>query len=79
MKPASYSLRGRLTLAMLLIFALGLGASALFTHVEVFGTIKEVRKRTLQGQASELLDAGLRIAPDGSVTRPKICPRVSCE
>ena len=66
MRPATFSLRGRLTIAMLLIFVLGLIASALFTYFEVYGTIKELRKRSLQGQAQELLDRGLSLAPDGS-------------
>lgn len=68
MRPATFSLRGRLTIAMLLIFILGLGASALFTYVEVYGTIKTIRKRSLQGQAREFLEEGLSLAADGSMT-----------
>lgn len=63
----AHSLRWRLTSVLLLIFVLGLGASALFSYVEAYGTLKELHKRTLQGQASELL-ARLRVTADGHVT-----------
>lgn len=68
MRPPTFSLRGRLTIAMLLIFVLGLGASALFTHIEVYGTIKALRLRSLQGQAHDLLEQGQSTAADGSIT-----------
>ncbi len=68
MRPATFSLRGRLTIAMLLIFVLGLGTSALFTNVEIYGTIKALRRRSLQGQAHEFLEQGLSVAADGSMT-----------
>ncbi|KUM26824.1 hypothetical protein AU467_18905 [Mesorhizobium loti] len=71
MRPATFSLRGRLTIAMLLIFVLGVGTSALFTYVEVYGTIKTLRKRSLQGQAHEFLEQGLSVAADGSM---KVAP-----
>lgn len=71
MRPATFSLRGRLTIAMLLIFVLGVGTSALFTYVEVYGTIKTLRKRSLQGQASQFLEQGLSVAADGSI---KVAP-----
>jgi two-component system, OmpR family, sensor histidine kinase TctE len=61
-----HSLRWRLMAAMLIVFGLGLGASALFSYGEAYGTLKELRKRTLQGQARELL-AALRFKGDGSV------------
>jgi two-component system, OmpR family, sensor histidine kinase TctE len=61
-----HSLRWRLTVAMLLVFALGFGASAIFSYGEAYGTAKELRKRTLQGQARELLTA-LRFTGDGGV------------
>jgi signal transduction histidine kinase len=65
------SLRWRLTVALLLVFGLGLGVSAIFSYGEAYGTLKELRKRTLQGQARELL-AGLRFKADGGaeVTLP---------
>jgi two-component system sensor histidine kinase QseC len=52
--------------AMLVVLGLGLGASALFSYGEAYGTLKELRKRTLQGQARELL-AALRFRGDGGV------------
>ena len=60
------SLRWRLMVAMLIVFGLGLGASAIFSYGEAYGTLKELRKRTLQGQAQELL-AALRFRGDGGV------------
>ena len=51
-----YSLRWRLMAAMLIVLGLGLGASALFSYGETYGTLKELRKRTLQDQARELLE-----------------------
>ena len=60
------SLRWRLMAAMLIVLGLGLGASAIFSHIEAYSTLKELRKRTLQDQAQELLSA-LRIGSDGSV------------
>ena len=60
------SLRWRLMAAMLIVFGLGLGASAIFSYGETYGTLKELRKRTLQGQARELL-AALRFRGDGGV------------
>ncbi len=66
------SLRWRLMAAMLIVFGLGLGASALFSYGEAYGTLKELRKRTLQGQARELV-AALRFKGDGveAVLPPK--------
>ena len=58
------SLRWRLMAAMLIVFGLGLGASAIFSYGEAYGTLKDLRKRTLQGQAQELL-AALRFRGDG--------------
>ena len=60
------SLRWRLMAAMLIVFGLGLGASAIFSHIEAYNTLKELRKRTLQDQARELLSA-LRFGSNGSV------------
>jgi two-component system, OmpR family, sensor histidine kinase TctE len=58
------SLRWRLMVAMLIVFGLGFGASAIFSYGEAYGTAKELRKRTLQGQALELV-AALRFTVDG--------------
>ena len=61
-----HSLRWRLMVALLVVFALGFGVSAIFSYGEAYGTLKELRKRTLQGQAGELL-AALRFRTDGTV------------
>ncbi len=58
------SLRWRLMVALLLVFGLGFGVSAIFSYGEAYGTLKELRKRTLQGQAQELL-AALQFRTDG--------------
>jgi two-component system sensor histidine kinase TctE len=60
------SLRWRLMVALLLVFGLGFGVTAIFSYGEAYGTLKELRKRTLQGQAQELL-AALRFLADGGV------------
>src|SRR5262249_38433871 len=52
--------------ALLLVFALGFGVSAIFSYGEAYGTLKELSKRTLEGQARELL-AALRFRSDGGV------------
>src|SRR5262245_35261821 len=52
--------------ALLLVFGLGFGVSAIFSYGEAYGTLKELRKRTLQGQAQELL-AALRFRADDGV------------
>jgi two-component system sensor histidine kinase TctE len=59
------SLRWRLMVALLLVFGLGFGVSAIFSYGETYGTLKELRKRTIQGQAQEVL-AALRFAADGT-------------
>src|SRR5262249_1386467 len=63
---ASHSLRWRLMVALLLVFALGFGVSAIFSYGEAYGMLKELSKRTLEGQARELLSA-LRFRSDGGV------------
>jgi hypothetical protein len=59
-----FSLRGRLISAMLLVFTLGLGASAALYYLEVRADRQDLRERTLEEQASDLL-AGLRFGKDG--------------
>jgi two-component system, OmpR family, sensor histidine kinase TctE len=51
------SLRWRLTLAMLLVFVLGLGAAAIFSIWEVSRAEERAHERSLQNQARELLAA----------------------
>jgi two-component system, OmpR family, sensor histidine kinase TctE len=60
-----HSLRWRLMVALLLVFGAGFAVSAIFSYGEAFGTLKELRKRTIQGQAEELL-AALRFTADGA-------------
>ena len=71
-----HSLRWRLMVALLLVFALGSGVSAIFSYGEAYGTLKELSKRTLEGQARELV-AGLRFRPDGGSGRLPITTRRS--
>src|SRR6478672_5926265 len=52
--------------ALLVVFGLGFGVSAIFSYGEAYSTLKELRKRTLQGQAQELL-AALRFRVDAGV------------
>jgi two-component system sensor histidine kinase TctE len=59
-----FSLRGRLISSMLLVFTLGLGASAALYYLEVRADRQDLRERTLEEQASDLL-AGLRFGKDG--------------
>ena len=66
-----FSLRGRLTVSMLLVFALGLGAAATLFYVEVGSARADLRDRTLRSQARDLL-ASLHAGPDGH-----LAPRLS--
>jgi two-component system sensor histidine kinase TctE len=59
-----FSLRGRLTSSMLLVFTLGLAASAALYYLEVRADQQDLRERTLAEQASDLLE-GLRFGNDG--------------
>ncbi len=59
-----FSLRGRLISSMLLVFTLGLGASAALYYLEVRADRRDLRERTLEEQASDLL-AGLHFGEDG--------------
>ena len=66
-----FSLRGRLTVSMLLVFALGLAAAATLFYVEVGSARADLRDRTLRSQARDLL-ASLHAEPDG-----RLAPRLS--
>ena len=66
-----FSLRGRLTVSMLLVFALGLAAAATLFYVEVGSARADLRDRTLRSQARDLL-ASLHAGPDG-----RLAPRLS--
>jgi two-component system, OmpR family, sensor histidine kinase TctE len=53
----THSLRLRLLGAMLVVFALGLGAALLSYRTEVYDITSDLRTRTLENQARELLEA----------------------
>ena len=59
-----FSLRGRLISSMILVFTLGLAASAALYYLEVRSDRQDLRDRTLEEQANDLL-AGLRFGKDG--------------
>ena len=62
----AHSLRLRLLGAMVAVFVLGLGASLLAYRTEVHSITSDLRTRTLENQARELLDA-LRVGDKGSL------------
>jgi two-component system, OmpR family, sensor histidine kinase TctE len=62
----SHSLRVRLLYAMLAVFTLGLAASLTSYRYQVSNIVKDVRGRTLEAQARELL-AALHVGPDGGI------------
>lgn len=59
-----HSLRLRLLAAMLAVFVLGFGASLLAYRSEVYKITRDLRERTLENQAHELLD-GMHASGDG--------------
>jgi two-component system sensor histidine kinase TctE len=59
-------LKWRLTLSLLLVFALGIGTSILISSNEAYLMADGIQQRTLQGQAAELL-SGLSVSSDGIV------------
>jgi signal transduction histidine kinase len=62
----AHSLRLRLLGAMVAVFALGLGAALLSYRTEVYDITSDLRTRTLENQARELLDA-LRVGAGGTL------------
>jgi two-component system sensor histidine kinase QseC len=62
----THSLRVRLLGGMLAVFALGLAASLASYRYQVNNIVKDVRGRTLEAQARELL-AALHVGPDGRI------------
>ncbi|HEU5442803.1 MAG TPA: histidine kinase dimerization/phospho-acceptor domain-containing protein, partial [Steroidobacteraceae bacterium] len=62
----AHSLRLRLLGSMLAVFVLGFGASLLAYRAEVHKITHDLRERTLENQAYELLD-GMRAGEDGSL------------
>ncbi|HEX8375862.1 MAG TPA: hypothetical protein VF606_11870, partial [Geminicoccaceae bacterium] len=61
-----HGIRRRLTLSLLLVFVLGLGAVAAFSHVEMRWAEERLRQRALETHAREFL-AGLSVSGDGRV------------
>ena len=61
-----HSLRLRLLGAMVAVFALGVGAAILSYRTEVYNITRDLRTRTLENQARELLQA-VRVGEDGSL------------
>jgi len=61
-----FSLRGRLLVAMTLIFALGVFAALVSYRLEVHGAVRDIHARTLQAQASDVLEA-IRDRPGGGI------------
>jgi two-component system, OmpR family, sensor histidine kinase TctE len=61
-----HSLRLRLLGAMLAVFVLGFGVSLLAYRTEVYKITRDLRERTLENQARELLDA-IDVHDDGSL------------
>jgi two-component system sensor histidine kinase QseC len=61
-----HSLRLRLLGAMLAVFVLGFGASVLAYRSEVYDITRDLRERTLENQAYELLD-GMHAGEDGAL------------
>jgi two-component system sensor histidine kinase QseC len=62
----AHSLRLRLLGAMVAVFALGLGAALLSYRTEVYDITSDLRTRTLENQARELL-AALRVGAGGTL------------
>lgn len=62
----AHSLRLRLLGAMVAVFALGLGAALLSYRTEVHKITRDLRERTLENQARELLEA-VQVGRDGSL------------
>ena len=62
----AHSLRLRLLGAMVVVFALGLGAAALSYRTEVYDITSDLRTRTLENQARELLES-VRTGPGGAL------------
>jgi two-component system sensor histidine kinase TctE len=60
-------LKWRLTLSLLVVFALGISTSIFVSINESYLLGEGIQARTLQGQAAALL-SGLSVSPDGSVT-----------
>jgi two-component system sensor histidine kinase QseC len=62
----AHSLRLRLLAAMVTVFVLGLGAALLSYRTEVYDITSDLRTRTLENQARELLDA-MRVGAGGTL------------
>ena len=63
MRRRAFSLKYRLLISLFVVSAIGIASAAYFAYREVYNTDEAIAERTMQGQASELLDA---IATDGT-------------
>ena len=63
----TFSLQGRLALAMAFVFVLGVGASVIFYYVEIGAAANVLRERSLRGQARDVLE-GLKFNASDEAT-----------
>lgn len=59
----TFSLKYRLLISLFVVSAIGIASAAYFAYREVYNTDEAIAERTMQGQASELVDA---ITTDGA-------------
>jgi len=57
MRRRTFSLKYRLLTSLFIVSAIGIASAAYFAYREVYNTDEAIAERTMQGQASELLDA----------------------
>lgn len=57
MSRRAFSLKYRLLISLFVVSAIGIASAAYFAYREVYNTDEAIAERTMQGQASELLDA----------------------
>lgn len=69
MRRRAFSLKYRLLTSLFVVSAIGIASAAYFAYREVYNTDEAIAERTMQGQASELLDA-ITFGPGGG--RPSL-------
>src|SRR5262245_44833658 len=57
MPRRAFSLKYRLLISLFVVSAIGIASAAYFAYREVYNTDEAIAERTMQGQASELLNA----------------------
>jgi two-component system, OmpR family, sensor histidine kinase TctE len=57
MRRRAFSLKYRLLISLFVVSAIGIASAAYFAYREVYNTDEAIAERTMQGQASELVDA----------------------